>query len=135
MVGLSLLNAASRTLKDGTPYYRCAQNDFPMKFLPWFSSALTEFQKPPSEGGLHAGAMTSADEDVGGEMLCIQRVMSISRGQGGYCVLNRSRCERGKDVNNKFTSHEVSWADNFLYEDGLLDLIIELAEKYQRGEI
>ncbi len=68
--GLSLLNTTSRTLKDGRPYYRCAQSDFPMEFLPWFSNALTEFQKPPSEGGLHAGAMTSADKDVGGEVYC-----------------------------------------------------------------
>ncbi len=68
-------------------------------------------------------------------MLCIQRAMSITRGQGGYCVLNRSRCKEGYDLQTEFTPHEVAWADNFLYEGGLLDLIIELAEKYQRGKI
>ncbi len=133
--GLSLLNVASRTLKDGTPFYCCAQSDFPMEFLPWFSNALTEFQKPPSEGGLHAGAMTSADEDVGGEMLCIQRAMGAGRGRGGYAVLNRSRCEEGYDLQTEFTPHRISWADSFLYEGGLLDLIIELAEKYRNGTL
>ena len=132
---LSILNHATRVKKDGSPFYRCSQADFPMEFLPWFAKALTEFQKPPIEGGLPSGAMTSADEDVGGEMLCIQRAMGAAGGLGGYAVLNRSRCERRYDANTEFEPHEVSWGDNFLFEDGLLDLIKDLANKFEQGKL
>ena len=132
---LSIIDASSYQLKDGTPRYAIAQNDFPLEFLPWFAKALTEFQKPPAEGGLPAGAMTSADEDVGGEMLCIQRAMGAGGGSGGHAVLNRSRCERGCEVNTKFEPHEVSWGDSLLFEGGLLDLIKDLGEKFEQGKL
>ena len=133
--GLSILEYTDKTLKDGSPLYVCGQRDFPMEFLSWFAKALTEFQKPPAEGGLPAGAMTSADEDVGGEMLCIQRAMGAGRGHGGYAVRNRSRCRRGYDINTEFEPHDVSWGDNFLYEGGLLDLIKDLGERFEQGKL
>jgi len=133
--GLSILDTYSKTLKDGTTRYGCYQKDFPLKFLNWFEDALTRFQRPPAKGGLHSGAMTSADEDVDGEMLCIQRAMGAGGGQGGYAVVNRSRCKKGKDISTKFTPHEVSWADSFIFEGGLLDLIKKLAKKYDCGSL
>jgi hypothetical protein len=133
--GLSILDHTTRTLADGSPYYRCAQADFPMEFLSWFAKALSDFQKPPIEGGLPAGAMTSADQNVGGEMLCIQRAMAVNQHGGGYCALNRSRCERRNDVNTEFEPHEVCWGDNFLFEGGLLDLIKDLGEKFEQGKL
>lgn len=66
-----------RTLANGQPYYRCSQDDFPLEFLSWFPAALIEFQKPPVEGGLRAGAMTTPGIEVGGEMLCIQRALGV----------------------------------------------------------
>ena len=132
---LSIIDASSYQLKDGTPRYAIAQNDFPMEFLSWFSKALTEFQKPPIEGGLPPGAMTSADESVGGEMLCIQRAMAGGGGLGGYTVRNRSRCKRGNDIETEFEPHTVSWGDTFLFEDGLLDLIKKLGEEFEQGKL
>ncbi|WP_199775591.1 hypothetical protein [Microbulbifer pacificus] len=117
------------------PYYRCSQADFPLGVLPWFADALTEFRKPPVQGGLHAGAMTSADEDVEGEMLCIQRSMNAGRGVGGYAIVNRSRSDHGKLWKNDYHPQEITFADNFLYDAGLLDLIKDLGEKYRRGEL
>lgn len=132
---LSVLEAGSWLLKDGTPRYRCSQVDFPLGVLPWFADALTEFRKPPAQGGLHAGAMSSADEDVEGEMLCIQRSMNAGRGVGGYAIVNRSRSDHGKLWKNDYHPQEITFADNFLYDAGLLDLIKDLGEKYRRGEL
>ena len=132
---LSILNHATRVKKDGSPFYRCSQSDFPMEFLPWFAKALTEFQKPPIEGGLPSGAMTSTDEDVGGEMLCIQRAMGAGNGHGGYTIRNRSRCKRGNDIDTEFEPHTVSWGDNFLFEGGLLDLIKDLRKQFEQGKL
>ena len=106
-----------------------------MEFLTWFSKSLTEFQKSPIEGGLPAGAMTSADEDVGGEMLCIQRAVGAGGGHGGYTVRNRSRCKKGYDINTEFEPDDISWSDNFLFEGGLLDLIKDLGEKFEQRKL
>ena len=132
---LSILKYYERKLKDGQYIYRCYQREFPLEFLQWFSKALTEFRKSPIEGGLPAGAMTSADEEVGGEMLCIQRAMGAGGGRGGYAVLNRSRCERGYNESTEFEPHEISWDDSFLFEDGLLDLIKDLGERFEQGKL
>lgn len=128
---LSILGVTEpgRTLANGQPYYRCSQKDFPLEFLWWFPAALAEFQKPPAEGGLHPGAMTTPDIEIGGEMLCIQRALGVDQNRGGYAVVNRSRCEKDKDVETRFTPHEVIWASRFLYEGGLLDLIKNLGER------
>lgn len=134
---LSILDVTepNRKLANGQPYYRCSQDDFPLEFLIWFPIALEEFQKPPAEGGLHAGGMTTPDMDVGGEMLCLQRALGSDQGRGGYGVRNRSRCKRGYDPETDFEPHDVSWASRFLYEGGLLNLIIELGEKLKTGRL
>lgn len=132
---LSILKADSWLLKDGTPHYRCAQTDFPLGVLPWFADALTNFRKPPAQGGLPAGAMSSADEDVEGEMLCIQRAMNAGPGVGGYSIVNWSRNDHSDLWKNDYHPQQVTFADNFLYDTGLLDLIKDLGKKYCRGEL
>ena len=132
---LSILDVADRQRADGSHYYRCGHDDFPLEFLFWFPAALVEFQKPPGEGGLRAGAMTTPDVEVGGEMLCIQRALGVDQDRGGYAVMNRSRCEKNKDIEINFTPHEVIWASRFLYEGGLLKLITDLGEKYKNGQL
>ncbi len=136
---LSILNVTEpgRRLANGQPYYRCSQDDFPLEFLSWFPAALVEFQKPPAEGGLRAGAMTTADIEVGGEMLCIQRALGVDQNRGGYVVMNRSRCktDRDRDPETEFEPHRICWASRFLYDGGLLKLIEDLGEKLKRGVI
>ena len=60
---LSILETYTTEWKSG-PVYSCDQYDFPLKVLSWFPKSLEEFIKPPANGGLHAGAMTSGDQDV-----------------------------------------------------------------------
>lgn len=107
-----------------------SQFEVPMGFLPWFADALNEFRKPPVEGGLHAGAMTSVDQEVEGEMLCIQRSVGGISGEPGYVVVNRSRPSR--HFRGYHASH-FTFPDNFLFDGGLLKLIAELGEKYKKG--
>jgi len=132
---LSILNVASRTLNDGSHFYRCSNDDFPLEFLTWFPEVLTEFQKSPAEGGLHAGAMTTPDINVGGEMLCLQRAMGVDQDRGGYIVRNRCRCKKGYDPEVDFEPHDVCWASRFLYDGGLLNMIKDLGQKLVEGKI
>lgn len=132
---LSILDVANRTLADGSNYYRCSNDDFPLEFLTWFPDALIEFQKTPAEGGLYAGAMTTPDIEVGGEMLCVQRALGVDQDRGGYAVMNRSRCVKNKNIEISFTPHEVIWASRFLYDGGLLDLIKYLGQKLVEGKV
>ncbi|PUA26880.1 MAG: hypothetical protein B0W54_20875 [Cellvibrio sp. 79] len=132
---LSILDVADRQRDDGSYYYRCGHDDFPLEFLAWFPAALIEFQKPPAEGGLRAGAMTTPDIEVGGEMLCIQRALGVDQDRGGYIVENNSRCVKGYNPDSFFKPHNVCWASRFLYEGSLLKLIIDLGEKYKNGQL
>jgi len=99
---------------NGDKHYILGQFEAPLGFLPWFADALNDFQKPPAEGGLHAGAMSSADQEVEGEMLCIQRAMDAGNHQGGYAVLNRSRPDRFRLDRNSYGASEIIFANNFL---------------------
>lgn len=116
--------------------YFCVQCDFPMGFLPWFATALSNFQTPPTKGGLHTGAMSSDDQNVEGEMLCIERTMG-SRGcnESGYNFVNLSRCDRSDYFDGEYMPQTLNLSEKFIKHSGLLDLIKDLAEKYQRGEI
>lgn len=126
---LSILNVADRPRNDGTHYYRCNHDDFPLEFLIWFPAALIEFQKPPVEGGLRAGAMTTPD------MKSVERccALGVDQDRGGYIVENNSRCEKDYDPEAEFEPHSICWAGRFLYEGGLLNLITDLGDKYKTG--
>ncbi|MGR5150211.1 hypothetical protein ACQKP8_27150 [Photobacterium alginatilyticum] len=123
-------------LKNGTTRYFCVQTDFPMGFLPWLAHALSEFQKTAAEGGLHSGAMASTDQNVDGEMLCIQRTMgSKGHNEPGYTFLNCTRCKRNTFIENDYRPQEINFSEQFIFNGGLLELIQELADKYLCGEI
>jgi hypothetical protein len=124
---LSILVSYTRHLKTGDRY-SCYQYDFPFKALSWFPKALDDFRRSPAEGGLHAGAMTSADENVDGEILCVQSTTD------GYCIVNRSR-QGPIGSGASYMPTYLSLSYNFLYHLGFLDLWKLLGEKYERGEL
>lgn len=111
-----------------THRYYCKQFDFPLKVLSWFPKALEDFIKPPAEGGLHAGAMTSADENVDGEMLCVQAATD------SYYLVNRSR-QSHQAVSQSYDPTKLSLNCCFLYELGFLELWKDLGEKYANGQL
>lgn len=83
--------------------HRELANDFPLRVLVWFPWTLEEFRNPPSEGGLHAGAMTTKDMDVGGEMLCVQSTSD------GYALVNRSRNKQDPISDYDPVDTSLSW--------------------------
>lgn len=124
---LSILKSWVSRLKTGDKY-ACKQFDYPLRVLSWFPQALEEFRRPPAQGGLHAGAMTTEDMDVDGEMLCIQSTTD------GYALMNRSRNDH-RAVGSSYRPIQVSLSYHFLYDLGFLDLWKSLGDKYERGEL
>ena len=126
---LSILRWSVLKLKTG-PKYSCHQYDFPLKVLSWFPSALAEFQRPPADGGLHAGAMISKDQNVDGEMLAVGSTTQ------GYDITNWSRDARGINAHPDFyrpVTLEMSY--EMLNDRGLLRLWKELGDKYDMGQL
>lgn len=110
--------------------YVCHQYDFPLKVLSWFPKALEEFKKPPAQGGLHAGAMISRDQDVDGEMLAVGSTIQ------GYDITNWSRDADGMDADpDYYEPTSLSLSYELLEDYGLLALWKELGQKYERGEL
>lgn len=110
------------------PKYLCASYDFPIRVLSWFPKALEEFRKPSAQGGPHPGAMTSDDEDVDGEMLCVQSTTD------GYYLVNRSRQSPiGPGAGYVPTRCPLTYT--LLYDLGFLEVWKDLGEKYERGEL
>ena len=105
---------------------RSNQFDYPLRVLSWFPRALSEFQKPPAKGGLHAGAMTSQDEEVDGEYLCVQAASQ------GYVLVNRSR-QSPLGIGSSYMPTSLSLSHNFLFNLGLMDLWVSLGEQYEKG--
>lgn len=114
---LSILYVSESILASGQALSVNVQTDVTFQFLDWFPKNLVEFMKPPAEGGLHAGAMITADEDVDGEMLSIYRIQSPS----GYGVINRSRCHWRYNPEKAFEDQRVRFTDYVLFDGGMLD--------------
>ena len=126
---LSIIRWSILKLKTGTRY-SCHQYDFPLKVLSWFPKALAEFQRPPSDGGLHAGAMISKDQDVDGEMLAVGSTTQ------GYNITNWSRDADGVDADpNYYEPTTLDLSYELLNDCGLLELWKELGNKYDAGEL
>lgn len=121
---LSVLTSETYTVKDGTTHYYCTQHDFPLRVLSWFPAALEQFQKPPAEGGLHAGAMITDYMDVDGEMLTVGRTTE------GYSLTNW--CRHG---NKTFAPIDLALDSDFLFQQGFLQLWKTLGERYQQGKL
>ena len=131
---LSILTPRTYNVKGAQPKYHCPQYDFPLEALAWFPQALTGFREGKGGGGI----MSSADHNVGGEMLAVITLMGCDAPWGGYAIENKSRCHRNvakEEVNTSFRPHEVSWPTRFLYEGGLMDLLKDLAKRYEDGKI
>lgn len=114
----------------GQDRYTCDQYDFPLKLLSWFPKALADFQRPPADGGLHAGAMISKDQDVDGEMLAVGSTIR------GYNITNWSRDADGVDADpDYYEPTSLSLSYELLNDFGLLHLWKKLGDKYEAGQL
>ena len=131
---LSILIPDTLKLPGAPLEYECPQYDFPLEALAWFPQALAGFRE--GKGG--GGTMSSADHNVGGEILAAITLMGCDEPWGGYSIENRSRRDRDvaeEDINTYYEPHKVSWLTRFLYEGGLMDLLKDLAKCYEDGKV
>jgi|SRR5690606_349682 len=131
-----IIHSSRDAVIDGKPDYICGQIALPIGFLSWFPQALEGFLKPPSEGGLAPGKMSSSGEDVEGEMLSIHRAMGDrdwpQKGPPpGYIVVNYSR--QDPFYTTMQSPMEMKFPESYLYNEGLLDFIKRLGDQYKAG--
>ncbi len=104
------------------------QIEFPKQGLQWFLDALeNQFFKTEAEGGLPRG-LFHYEGKVGGERLKLGRAFNIG-GQSGYAFITLDRKETWGQAK------AYSFTDTFLFENGMIDLMKEIAAKIQQGEL
>ena len=109
--------------------WRFEQYDFPLRVLSWFPKALKGYRTPPAQGGMPAGAISSGDSDVDGEMLCIQGLFD-----GGCSLINRSRDEQPIS-DYCHNPAELMLPGKFISESGVLEVIEQLGDQYDSGQL
>jgi hypothetical protein len=122
--GLSILRAHGHT-SDSDSRYAYEQSDFPKHFVQWFAPALRDFRKPSAQ---HASScLSSPVQDVGGEMLTLERGMAVgSDGSPGYIVNNWSRKRFLQGIEDHFMPMNVAWTEAFIFKGGLIRLLGEI---------
>lgn len=124
--GLSIIRAY--VMPDGE--YRFEQSDFPQRFIDWFVPALRDFRK--HDGQAATSRLSSPAQEVGGEMLTLERGMSVEAdGSPGYIVNNWSRKRNYSGLEGHFMPMHVAWSDDFLFNGGLIRLLVDLEVKRQ----
>lgn len=124
--GLSILRAYA--MPDGE--YRFEQSDFPQRFIEWFLPALRNFCKPAGQDA--SSLLSSSAQEVAGEMLTLERGMSVGGdGSPGYIVNNWSRKRYLSGCEGHFMPMAVAWSDEFLFKGGLIRLLGDLEVQRQ----
>ncbi len=105
------------------------QIEFPKQGLQWFLDALeNQFFQTEAEGGLPRGVF-NCEGEVGGERLKLRRAFDVG-GECGYAFITLDRKNE-----NSVMSRSYTFTDTFLFENGMIDLMKEIAAKIQRGEL
>ena len=112
------------------PGYNLDQFEIPMNALPWLIDTIEKkFWKKASEGGL-AGDVLHVDNEVEGENLRIRFSPNCGdEGIQGFTVENYSRKGRYVDW------MEMQLPYTLLREDGMLDLLKDIANKHQEHSL
>lgn len=116
--GLSILRGYAQP--DGQHQYE--QSDFPQRFLDWFAPALRDFRKSAAQDA--SSRLSSPVQEVGGEMLTLERGMAVGGdGSQGYIVNNWSRKRYLPGLEGHFMPMNVAWTEDFLFNGGLIRLL------------
>lgn len=106
------------------------QFEMPLSGIRWFINVIEQkFFKSPDEGGLPANKL-SYEEIVGGEDLHVMRTLG-GGDRPGYVITNASRRSHIAERNMQ----ELEFSDRWLFQDGLMDYLRELADKYEQGQL
>lgn len=106
------------------------QFELPLAGIRWFIDVIEQkFFKSPHEGGLPAHKL-SYEEIVAGEDLHVMR--SLGGGdRPGYTLTNATQRAHGAERNPQ----RLSVSDRWLFQEGLMDYLKELADKYEQGQL
>jgi hypothetical protein len=107
------------------------QFEMPLETIRWFINVIEKkFFKSPEDGGLPTHKI-SYEEIVAGEDLHVMRSANAGCPHPGYVITNGSR-------RSHFDSDDLqtlSLSDPWLFQNGLMDFLKELADKYEQGTL
>lgn len=107
------------------------QFEMPLEAIRWLIDVIEQkFFKSPEDGGLPANKM-SYEEIVAGEDLHIMRSANAGCPHPGYAITNGSR----RSHMDSDDSQTLSLSDPWLFENGLMDYLKLLANKYEIGQL
>lgn len=107
------------------------QFEMPLSGIRWFINAIEQkFFKSPEDGGLPADKI-SYKETVDGEGLHIIRAMTAGCEYPGYVITNSSRYS----YIDSSDMQTLALSDPWLFKNGLMDFLKEVATKYESGEL
>lgn len=125
------------TFPDTSPY-RAGQTklladqlEMPLAAIRWFINVIEQkFFKSPEQGGLPAHKL-SFKEQVSGEDLHVLRSMNAGCDHPGYKITNSSR----RSHLSSDDPQTVSLSDPWLFDNGLMDFLKQLADDYEQGRL
>ncbi|QEY16748.1 hypothetical protein D0C16_12675 [Cellvibrio sp. KY-GH-1] len=107
------------------------QFEMPLEAIRWLIDVIEQkFFKSPENGGLSAHKI-SYEEIVAGEDLHVMRSANAGCPHTGYVITNGSR-------HSHFDSDDLqtlALSDPWLFQNGLMDFLKELANKYEQGTL
>lgn len=107
------------------------QIELPLSAIRWFINVVEQkFFQSPEKGGLPADKL-SYEETVAAEDLHVIRSMNAGCSHPGYELTNGSR--RGHQSPRNFQCLQLS--DPWLFNNGLMDYLKQLAEDYEQGRL
>lgn len=115
----------------GNQELRTYQFEMPLEAIRWFINVIEQkFFKSPEDGGLPAHKI-SYEEIVAGEDLHVMRSTNAGCPHPGYAITNGSRHSHMAS----WSLQELSFSDPWLFQNGLMDYLKELADKYEQGAL
>ncbi|QFS87055.1 MULTISPECIES: hypothetical protein [unclassified Marinobacter] len=113
------------------------QYEYPIEAARWFVTTISRFFLEPGHPNAVPRGEITIEEQVGGEILGVTRGAqygSIPKSIPGYSLDNLNRFEHtslGPDDN---WCQMFKMGDPWLFEQGLLDVFKDIAERHERGE-
>lgn len=107
------------------------QFEIPLEAIRWFINVIEQkFFKSPEDGGLPANKI-SYEQMAAGEDLHVMRSANAGCPHPGYVITNGSRRSH-MDSDDLQT---LALSDPWLFQNGLMDFLKELADKYEQGAL
>ena len=117
--------------------FATAQYEFPIGAARWFVETLKRFfLEPDHPNAVPRGAIT-IEEEVDGEMLGVTRGAqygSMLKGIPGYSLDNLNRFSHTSVRVSTNWCQMFKMGDPWLFEQGLLDVFKDIAERHEKGE-